>query len=78
MKIAAACHAPARIASHNVRTNSHDPLAVASDPIKAAESRPSQRKSTLHDRAGYRYDEAVLQRAKRSGQSMSEAAGALM
>ena len=78
MKIAAACHAPARTASHNVRTNIHDPLAVASDPIKAAESRPSQRKSTLHDRAGYRYDEAVLQRAKRSGQSMPEAAGALM
>ena len=78
MKIAAACHAPARIASHNVSTKIHDPLAVARDLIKAAESRPSQRKSTLHDRAGYRYDEAVLQRAKRSGQSMSEAAGALM
>jgi citrate lyase subunit beta/citryl-CoA lyase len=78
MKIAAACHAPARIASHNVRTNIHDPLAVAIDAIKAAESRPSQRKSTLHDRAGYRYDGAVLQRAKRSWQSMPEAAGALM
>ena len=78
MKIAAACHAPARIASHNVRTNIHDPLAVAIDAIKAAESRPSQRKSTLHDRAGYRYDGAVLQRAKRSWQPMPEAAGALM
>jgi hypothetical protein len=78
MKIAAACHAPARIASHNVRTNIHDPLAVAIDAIKAAEPRPSQRKFTLHDRAGYRYDGAVLQRAKRSGQPMPEAAGALM
>ena len=78
MKIAAACHAPARIASHNGRTNMHDPLAVAIDVIKASESRPSQRKSTLHDRAGYRYDGAVLQRAKRSRQPMPEAAGALM
>lgn len=78
MKIAAACHAPARIASHNGRTNFHDPSAVAIDAIKAAESRPSQRKSTLHDRAGYRYDGAVLRRAKRSGQAMPEAAGALM
>jgi len=78
MKIAAACHAPARIASHNGRTNIHDPWAVAIYAIKAAESRPSQRKSTLHDRAGYGYDGAVLQRAKRSGQPMPEAAGALM
>jgi citrate lyase subunit beta/citryl-CoA lyase len=78
MKIAAACHAPARIASHNVRTNIHDPLAVAIDAIKAAEPRPSQRKSTLHDCAGYCYDGAVLQRAKQSGQPMPEAAGALM
>lgn len=78
MKIAAACHAPARIASHNVRTNIYDPSEVAIDAIKAAESRPSQRKSTLHDRARYRYDGAVLQRAKRSGQPMPEAAGALM
>jgi citrate lyase subunit beta/citryl-CoA lyase len=67
VEISAACHAHGKVASHNVCTNIHDPLAVASDPIKAAESRPSQRKSTLHDRASYRYDEAVLQRAKRSG-----------
>jgi hypothetical protein len=78
MKIAAACHAPARIASHNGCTNNHDPLAVAIDAIKAAESRPSQRKSTLHDRARYRYDGTVLHRAKRSGQPMPDAAGALM
>lgn len=78
MKIAAACHAPARIASHNGRTNIHDPLAVAIDAIKAAEPRLSQRKSKLHDRTGYRYNGAVLQRAKRSGQPMPEAAGALM
>jgi citrate lyase subunit beta/citryl-CoA lyase len=78
MKIAAACHASGRIASHNGRSDIHDPLAVAFDAIKAAESRLSQYTSTLHDCAGYRYDGAVLRRAKRSGQSLPEAAGALM
>jgi citrate lyase subunit beta/citryl-CoA lyase len=39
---------------------------------------PIQYKSKLHDRASYRYYWTVLQRAKRSGQSMPEAAGALM
>ena len=78
MKIAAACHASARITSHNACTDIHDPSAGAIYAIKPAESRSNQHKSTLHDRTGYRYNGAVLQRAKRSGQSMPEAAGALM
>lgn len=78
MKIAAACHASGRIASHNGRPDSHDPSAVAFDAIEAAESRLSQHTSTRHDRAGYRDDGAVPHRAKRSGQSLPEAAGALM
>ncbi len=77
MKIAAACHAPVRIASHNGRVDIDDPLAVAVDAITAAKSKPNQHKSTLHDRA-CRNDGAVLQIAKRSGQSLPEAAGALM
>ena len=78
MKIAAACHASARITSHNACTDIQDPSVAAVDAIKAAESRSNQHKYTLHDRASYRYNGAVLQRAKRSGQSMPEAAGALM
>lgn len=39
---------------------------------------PIQYKSKLHDRASYRYYWTVLQRAKRSGQSLPETAGALM
>ncbi len=77
MKIAAACHAPGRIASHNGCTGIDDPSAVAVDAIKAAKSKPNQHKSTLHDRA-CPYVGAVLQIAKRSGQSLPEAAGALM
>ena len=77
IKIAAACHASGRMASHNGCSDLNDPSAVAVDVIKAAESRPNQRKSTRHDR-DCRYDGAVLQRAKRSGQSLPKAAGALM
>lgn len=39
---------------------------------------PIQYKSKLHDRASYRYYWTVLQRAKQSGQSLPETAGALM
>lgn len=77
MKIAAACHALGRIASHNGHTDIDDPSAVAVDAIKSAKPKPNQHKSTLHDRT-CRYDGAVLQIAKRSGQSLPEEAGALM
>ena len=78
MKIAAACHASGRIASHNGYPDIHDRSAVAFDVIKAAESRLNQHTPTQHDCAGYRDDGVVLHRAKRSGQSLPEAAGALM
>ena len=78
MKIAAACHASGKIASHNGRPDIRDPSAVAFDVIRAAEPRLRQHTPTLHDCVGYRYDGAVLHRAKRSGQSSPEAAGAQM
>jgi len=78
MKIAAACHAPGKIASHNACVNTCDPSALTRDAIKPAESRRVQHKSTRHDRARYRHNCTVPRKAKRNGQSVPEAAGALM
>jgi hypothetical protein len=78
MKIAAACHAPGKIASHNACVNTCDPSALTRDAIKPAESRRVQHKSTRHDRARYCHNCTVLRKAKRNGQSVPEAAGALM
>lgn len=78
MKIAAACHARSKIASHNACVNTRDPSALDRDAIKPAESRRIQHKSTQQDRARYRHNCTVLQKAKRIGQSVPEAAGALM
>ncbi len=78
MKIAAACHARRKIASHNACVNTCDPSALNRDAIKPSETRRIQHKSTRHDRARYRHNCTVLQKAKRIGQSVPEAAGALM
>lgn len=78
LKIAAACHASGWIASHNGCPDIYDRSAVVFDAIKTAESKLNQHTSTLHDCASYPNDGVVIQRAKRSGQSLPEAAGALM
>lgn len=66
IKIAAACHASGRMASHNGCSDLNDPSAVAVDVIKAAESRPNQRKSTRHDR-DCRYDERFCKEQNEAG-----------
>ena len=78
MKIAAACHAPRKITSHNGRPEICDPSAVAGVAIKAAELKEIRHKSKLHDRATDGYNGVVLQSGELSGQSLPEAAGALM
>jgi len=78
MKIAAVCHARIKIAPHNAYVNIGDPSTLNRDVIKPAESKRIQLKSTPHDRARYRHNCTVLQKAKRNGQSVPEEAGALM
>ena len=78
MKIGATSHAFSEIAPHNGCSKGRDPSALTCDAIKAIESRRLERESILHSRESDRSGWTVLQKAKRSGQSMPEAAGAPM